>query len=234
MNESEMDNRGSKSKLDARSRCMRHIYIFTNDRCSYICNFVKEQRVDGSWPVKGGMGYLPSFNLTGLRCTLMDFERNYQIRNLSKVLYKKQVRAFSTSQPGIKGFYFNPWFLTGFIDGEGCFRISLTRIKGARAWRVQLFFQINLHVKDRALLEEIRNYLGVGKIHISGKNIFQYRIQTSRELAILINHLDNYPLLSKKKVDYLLFRQAYGLIVKKEHLSKQGISKIVSIKASTT
>ena len=59
----------------------------------------------------------------------------------------------------------NPWFLTGFIDGEGCFRISLTKIKGGLGWRVQLFFQINLHVKDKVLLENIRDFLGVGKIH---------------------------------------------------------------------
>jgi hypothetical protein len=40
-------------------------------------NIVKEQRVDGSWSI-----IKPMF----LRCTLMGFERNYQINNLSKQL----------------------------------------------------------------------------------------------------------------------------------------------------
>jgi LAGLIDADG endonuclease len=54
-------------------------------------------------------------------------------------------------------------------------------------------------VKDRALLENIKDYLGIGKIHDSGKNPIQYRIQTSDELAILVKHLEKYPLITKKK-----------------------------------
>ena len=87
-------------------------------------------------------------------------------------------------------------------------------------------------MKDRALLENIRDYLGVGKIHDSGKNLIQYRIQTSDELAILIQHLENYPLITQKKADYELFKKAYELVIKKEHLNKEGILKIVSFKAS--
>lgn len=87
-------------------------------------------------------------------------------------------------------------------------------------------------MKDKALLENIRDFLGVGKIHDSGKNLIQYRIQTSDELAILIKHLGNYPLLSQKKADYELFKEAYELVIKKEHLNKQGLLKIVSLKGS--
>nr|4YIT_A Chain A, Meganuclease I-AabMI [Gremmeniella abietina]4YIT_D Chain D, Meganuclease I-AabMI [Gremmeniella abietina] len=126
----------------------------------------------------------------------------------------------------------NPWFLTGFIDGEGCFRISVTKINRAIDWRVQLFFQINLHEKDRALLESIKDYLKVGKIHISGKNLVQYRIQTFDELTILIKHLKEYPLVSKKRADFELFNTAHKLIKNNEHLNKEGINKLVSLKAS--
>jgi len=189
---------------------------------------VKEQRVDGSCI---GVPRFLQNSLPMLRCTLMGLERDYQIRNLSKVLHKKEVRFYSTSNNKNK-ISLNPWFLTGFIDGEGCFRISLTKVKSAIGWRVQLFFQINLHVKDRALLEMIRDYLGVGKIHNSGENIIQYRIQTSDELAVLIKHLDAYPLMTQKRVDYILFKEGYELVIKKAHLTKEGLLKIVSLRAS--
>jgi hypothetical protein len=52
---------------------------------SVLKNTVKEQRVDGSWYK----------NLLYLRCTLMGFERNYQIKILSKQLIKNK-RNFST------------------------------------------------------------------------------------------------------------------------------------------
>lgn len=126
----------------------------------------------------------------------------------------------------------NPWFLTGFIDGEGCFRISLTKINGGLGWRVQLFFQINLHAKDKVLLENLRYFLGVGKIHNSGKNLIQYRIQTFDELAVLIKHMEKYPLLTRKIADFILFKEAYELVIRKEHLTKEGLLKIISLKAS--
>lgn len=44
-------------------------------------------------------------------------------------------------------------------------------------------------MKDRALLESIKYYLGVGKIHDSGKNLIQYRIQTFYELAVIIKQV---------------------------------------------
>ena len=62
MNENEMEYRGSKS-------------VSINET-------VKEQRVDGSWS-----NYL--LNKSLLRCTLMGFERNYQVKVLSKQLNKK-------------------------------------------------------------------------------------------------------------------------------------------------
>ena len=63
MNESEMGYRGSKSVLES--------------------NTVKEQRVDGSYCIKA------KSNLMQLRCTLMGFERNYQVKVLSKQLNNK-------------------------------------------------------------------------------------------------------------------------------------------------
>lgn len=123
-----------------------------------------------------------------------------------------------------------PNFVTGFTDAEGCFRISLT--KRAKGWRVQLFFQITLHKKDKALLESIKRFFGVGQINISGKNLLQYRVQNFKELAIIINHFTNFPLITQKFADFILFKKAYELIISKQHLTHEGLLKIVSLKAS--
>ena len=63
---------------------------------------VKEQRVDGSWCNK----------LLHLRYTLMGFERNYQLKILSKQLNIKKFSTIISSLP------LNAWFITGFIDAE--------------------------------------------------------------------------------------------------------------------
>jgi NADH-Ubiquinone oxidoreductase (complex I), chain 5 N-terminus len=62
MMETEMGNRGSKSDL----------FILQPNKMS-----VKEQRVDGSWTIFNNQRKIL------LRCTLMGFERNYQIKILS-------------------------------------------------------------------------------------------------------------------------------------------------------
>jgi hypothetical protein len=90
MIEKEMEYRGSKSDL--------------------ILKSVKEQRVDGSWS--------SFFKKRYLRCTLMGFERNYQIKILSNQI--NILRTYSTNnthKPHIfQESVINPWFLTGFAD----------------------------------------------------------------------------------------------------------------------
>lgn len=52
---------------------------------------------------------------------------------------------------------------------------------------------------------------------------------------VIIPHFDKFPLITKKKADFLLFKSALELINKKElkkSLTLEYISKLISIKAS--
>jgi hypothetical protein len=85
LKETSIDNRGSKStKLKRKSLV------------------VKEQRVDGSWQEKGDSS--PSrCRFSCLRFTLTGFERNYQIRNLSKQINIQRRKYTSiATQPDIR------------------------------------------------------------------------------------------------------------------------------------
>jgi hypothetical protein len=63
-----------------------------------------------------------------------------------------------------KNIILNPNWVIGFVDAEGCFRISIIKnknIKGkALPLSVRLYFQIGLHRKDEAILELIASELG--------------------------------------------------------------------------
>lgn len=65
-------------------------------------------------------------------------------------------------------------------------------------------FTIGLHKKDRAILEQIKTFLGVGNIYNQGSNAVQFRVQSIKELEMVINHFDKYPLMTKKRIDYEL------------------------------
>ena len=126
----------------------------------------------------------------------------------------------------------SPWFITGFTDAEGCFYVGITKsTKVKTKWEVQPSFKIELHVKDLGLLRLIQNYLKVGNIKIF-KDKATYYVNALKDLEIIINHFEQYPLLSKKHEDFLLFKDVILLMVNKEHLTEEGLLKIVSMRAS--
>ncbi len=89
-----------------------------------------------------------------------------------------------------------------------------------------------LHKKDLFVLEAIKNFLGVGKIYVQGTTSAEYRVFSIKELEVVLDHFDKFPLLSQKYADFFLFKQAYLLLVNREHLTPEGLRKIISIKAS--
>ena len=128
----------------------------------------------------------------------------------------------------------DPYFITGFSDAEASFniRISLNK-KYSVGWVVELSYQIGLHKKDKMLLEMIQSSLGgVGRIEEHEKDLIKLRVSISKDLAKIIAHFDKYQLITQKLADYALFKQAFKIVSRKEHLTLEGLQKIVDIKAS--
>ena len=156
----------------------------------------------------------------------MGFERNYQVKIITNQLRNK---FFST----LNNQNLNSWFITGFADAEGSFIISI--YKDARSklkWRVSAYFSIHIHEKDLLLLELIQRTLGVGIVRKNNENTVLFRVNNIKELQIIINHFKNYPLVSSKYLDFLLFEQCLELIKDKAHLTEKGLLRIVSLKAN--
>ena len=98
-------------------------------------------------------------------------------------------------------------------------------------WGARATFKIGLAKKDLPILYRIHSFLGVGNITTRDFSC-SYAIQSIKDLQVLIDHFDKYPLMTQKGADYLLFKRAFILIKNKEHLSLEGLRKIVAIKAS--
>ncbi len=119
----------------------------------------------------------------------------------------------------------DPWFVTGFCDGEACVTLDVSKRNDSRlGWTVKPIFQITLHVKDVKLLECLKFFWNAGNISIH-KEFCRYYCSSIKELNKIIEHFDNYPLITKKQVDYLLFKQAISLIISKKHLTSGWIKK---------
>jgi len=142
-------------------------------------------------------------------------------------------RSYSTQTGNNSNLYINKaWLLTGFSDGEASFYISILKNTNySTGFSVQLSFEINLHKKDRAILELFQSFWGVGVIR-DGSEFVKFKVANSEDLKVVMDHFDNYPLITQKFVDYQLFKRALDIIKSKEHLSIEGLKKLVSIKAS--
>lgn len=81
-------------------------------------------------------------------------------------------------------------------------------------------------------MELIRLAFGVGKVYLHGNIAAYYGVHSLKDLDAIIEHFDKYPLLTKKRADYELFKRTVELMRCKEHLTLSGLRKIVALKAS--
>ncbi len=117
----------------------------------------------------------------------------------------------------------DPWYVTGFIDGEGCFCLTVNTERKKRARKISVYrywivdFSIHLRSDDKLILIEIRDFLGGGRVNLIRKGRGQQEVHLSvRDRGVitsrLIPHLEQYPLQAKKKADFQLWREAVGIL----------------------
>lgn len=121
------------------------------------------------------------------------------------------------------------WFMTGFIDAEGCFTISIS----PATKQVRARFEIGLNKKDTLLINRIQEFFGgVGRINFNPKaKAVHYTVASVKDLSsIIIPHFVKYPLLTQKFKNFILFKEVIDIMNSKEHLTASGLQKIANIK----
>ena len=127
----------------------------------------------------------------------------------------------------------DPMWITGFFDGEGCFYINISIKSSNKKYYVSPHIYLGLHKKDITILKLIIKNLGVGRINYKhGSTSVQLDVGSLHEIETLIAFFDKYSLVSKKKADFHLFKEIINIIKMKEHLTDEGLEKIVALKAS--
>lgn len=128
----------------------------------------------------------------------------------------------------------DPNWVTGFTDGEGCFMINISKNNSYKTgWCIYVSFQIKLHIRDKDLLLDIKSFFNqIGGLNYKDKEVI-YRVQSLNDIInTIIPHFDNYPLITQKQSDFIIFKNIIELMKKGEHLNEIGLSKIISLKAS--
>jgi len=153
--------------------------------------------------------------------------------SINQGLSETQKAAFPTTEPVSRPVIMateipNPSWLSGFVDGEGCFHVRLSQRQ------IQLDFSISQSGRDLDLLNYIVSYLNSGTVRTNSRDsVASFSItKFSDIIEKLIPFFDSYPLQGSKLSDYLCFRQVAILMKDKVHLTKEGADQIRVIKES--
>lgn len=123
----------------------------------------------------------------------------------------KVINSCNKTENDLSEFY--AWFV-GFSDGESNFQIGVrySDITKTKVTGFSFEFRIGLHVDDLAVLQFIKDKLGIGNITIkSTGDICTFSVSNEEGIYALISIFDKYNLNTTKYLDYLDFRKAFIL-----------------------
>jgi uncharacterized protein YlzI (FlbEa/FlbD family) len=126
-------------------------------------------------------------------------------------------------------------WIVGFVDGEGCFHISINKIdKMSLGWQVLPEFRIVQNEDNEQVLHKIQEYFGFGKVTLNRKDHHgirkEYRVRGLENLNELTRFFHKYALQTKtKKESFEIFSTVIKMMNNKEHLTKEGLNKIAKM-----
>lgn len=130
----------------------------------------------------------------------------------------------------------SPEWVTGFCDGESSFSIKIGKdLTRKHKIKISPSFSIELHKKDIAILYMIKTFFNAGSIiervrH--GKPSAIYSVQSVKILyENIIPHFYKYPLLTKKKIDFILLSHTVEIMYNTKTLEISHVNEILSYKS---
>ena len=128
-----------------------------------------------------------------------------------------------------------PEYVAGFVDGEGCFSVSIhphPTVRYGRRWLVAPCFQVYQHRDHRAILEQLQENFGCGHIRPKGpkSSVLTYSVYRRRDLeTAIITYFERHPFLILKRDDFTKFREIVRMMQQELHRTEEGFRRIVEL-----
>ena len=122
-------------------------------------------------------------------------------------------------------------WITGFVDGEGCFHVSINPHKEmTTGFQVLPEFTVVQHKRDVQVLHALKSYFGCGVVRTNHGDRMAYRVRSKEHLLErIVPFFVQHTLKTKKNVDFKKFRHILLLMDKGVHLTDDGIEEIRTI-----
>jgi hypothetical protein len=130
------------------------------------------------------------------------------------------------------GFRLDPWYVTGLVEGEGCFCVAFA-FRSAMKMGLQALpsFSLSLSERDRYLLWELQAFFDCGLIRESRTDrTFKYEVRSVPTLLDrIIPHFDAYPPRGVKRRSFEGFAEVCQMMGQGHHLRPDGMAEVVQI-----
>ena len=122
-------------------------------------------------------------------------------------------------------------WITGFVDGEGCFHVSINPHKEMTiGYQVLPEFTVVQHQRDVGVLYALKNHFKCGVVRTNHGDRMAYRVRSCQHLnERIIPFFIKHQLKTKKNVDFKKFRQILLMMERGLHLTENGIEEIRAI-----
>jgi len=125
-----------------------------------------------------------------------------------------------------------PEYITGYVDGEGCFTVTFNeKPKALLGWEFRPSFSVSQNEDRRQVLDLIKEYFGCGFIRRDWSDrTVKFEVRDHNDLMTkIIPHFERFPLISAKRNDFILFRTIGEIVNSRKHLEKDGFIEIVNL-----
>lgn len=125
----------------------------------------------------------------------------------------------------------DPQYLSGFVDGEGSFVVSIyPRDRCPSGLEVLPSFSVSQSETRSEILYLIKGYFGCGTVRSSGDGTLKYETRSVGDIpAKVVPHFNRYPLISGKRKDFEILTEVCRMMSKGLHHSAEGLKSILEI-----
>ena len=122
-------------------------------------------------------------------------------------------------------------WITGFVDGEGCFHVGINaHAEMTAGFQVLPEFTVVQHERDVQVLHALKAHFGCGVVRVNHGDRMAYRVRSVKHLLEhIVPFFVKHPLKTRKNVDFLKFRDVLLLMEAGNHLTVEGVERVRSI-----
>ena len=127
-------------------------------------------------------------------------------------------------------------WISGFVDGEGCFTVSIIRnqsVTTKQGWQIFPEFVVSQGEKSRTALQKFERFFQCGYINLNTRRdnhheqMLKYCVRSIHDLnEKIIPFFEKNKLKTHKQKDFQVFRKIIKMMIQRKHLSEKGLNYV--------